>query len=114
MNYDQIKKAIEDILQLWHYDFIEAHDGHDSSIGMSKQTFFKDLERALDKPQKGCMGGYYSHTFFGGNVNCELPKPSCRAKDCHAGFIPHSFAGIKVYTPCECECHYSKPKINPH
>ena len=42
--YEAIKSAIEDVLSLWQYDFIEANSEDNSSTAMSKDTFFKSLE----------------------------------------------------------------------
>jgi len=42
-----IKEVISDILQLWHYEFISASNEDGAEISMSKETFFKDLEREL-------------------------------------------------------------------
>lgn len=42
-----IKQVISDILGLWNYDFISASNEHGHQTSMSKETFFKDLERDL-------------------------------------------------------------------
>lgn len=43
--FDAIKEAITQTLDLWAYDFIEANCEDGRSMGMSKETFFKKLEK---------------------------------------------------------------------
>lgn len=42
--FGAIKTAIENVLQLWHYDFIEANSENKDSTSMSKETFFDSLK----------------------------------------------------------------------
>jgi len=44
---EAVKEVISDILSLWNYDFIEANNEDGRSQSMSKETFFKELEREL-------------------------------------------------------------------
>ena len=41
--FTAISEAVRDVLQLWHYDLIEAQNESGASIGMSVETFFKNL-----------------------------------------------------------------------
>ena len=43
--FDAIKQAVESVLGLWNYDFIEANDGFKNATSMSKETFFDSLKR---------------------------------------------------------------------
>jgi len=42
--FEAIKKAITNVLHLWHYDFIEANDGAMNATSMSKEVFFEQLK----------------------------------------------------------------------
>ena len=42
--FEAIKKAIEETLHLWNYDFISASDEEENQILMSKEAFFKQLK----------------------------------------------------------------------
>lgn len=42
-----IKEVIIDIFGLWNYDFISASNESGAETSMSKETFFKQLERDL-------------------------------------------------------------------
>ena len=42
--FEAIKKAIEETLNLWNYDFISASDEEENQIAMSKEAFFKQLK----------------------------------------------------------------------
>jgi len=43
--FEAIKKAIEETLHLWNYDFISASDEDEASISMSKEKFFEQLKK---------------------------------------------------------------------
>jgi hypothetical protein len=42
--FNAIKEAISEVLQLWHHDCIEADNERQDSISMSKETFFEMLK----------------------------------------------------------------------
>lgn len=42
--FEVIKESIEEVLQLWNYDFISAKDEDDREISMSKEIFFSGLK----------------------------------------------------------------------
>jgi len=42
--FEAIKKAIEETLNLWNYDSISASDEEENQISMSREAFFKQLK----------------------------------------------------------------------
>lgn len=46
--FKAIQEAITNVLQLWHYPFIEANNGDGSATMMSKETFFEALAEELN------------------------------------------------------------------
>lgn len=42
--FEAIKKAIENRLMLYQYDFVSASSEHGDEISMSKETFFEGLK----------------------------------------------------------------------
>ena len=42
--FEAIKEAISEVLNLWNYDFIEANNEDGTERSMSKETFFKSLK----------------------------------------------------------------------
>ena len=46
--FTAIQTAIENVLNLCHYDFIEANDEDGSATAMSKETFFESLKREFE------------------------------------------------------------------
>lgn len=43
--FEAIKKAIENELQLWQYNIISASNKSGHELGMNKKTFFEGLRR---------------------------------------------------------------------
>ncbi len=41
--FDAIKDAVSNVLQLWQFEFIEASNENESSVSMSAKTFFDAL-----------------------------------------------------------------------
>ena len=46
--FDAIKTAIENVLQLWTHEFIEAKSEDGSATAMSKETFFEGLKAEFE------------------------------------------------------------------
>ena len=43
--FEALKKAIENVLHLWEFNFIKAHEENGAAMSMSKDVFFECLER---------------------------------------------------------------------
>jgi hypothetical protein len=41
--FEALKESITDVLDLWHYEFIEGNDGDGRSTSMSLETFWTNL-----------------------------------------------------------------------
>lgn len=46
--FEAITHAVENVLELCHYDFVSATSEGDDAISMSKKTFFEQLKREFE------------------------------------------------------------------